>query len=203
MKIICVGRNYAAHIEELKNERPENPVLFLKPSTAVLPTEQDFHIPDFTNDLHYEVELLVKIKRKAKNINPKSANEYYDEIGLGIDFTARDIQQKMKEKGLPWEVAKAFDNAAVIGDFMSKNLFKSMEDISFSLKKNGEIVQDGNTSHMLWKVDELIAYISNYFTLHPGDVIFTGTPAGVGQVSNGDKLEGFIENHSMFKVAVR
>lgn len=203
MKIVCVGRNYAAHIEELENERPENPVLFLKPSTAVLPTDQDFQIPDFTNNLHYEVEVLVKINNEGKNIDPKLAHEYYNEIGLGIDFTARDVQQKMKEKGLPWEVAKAFDNAAVIGDFMSKNHFKSMEDIPFSLKKNGEIVQDGNTSHMLWKVDELIAYISTYFTLHPGDIIFTGTPAGVGQVFNGDKLEGFIEERSMFTVAIR
>ncbi|HLS11052.1 MAG TPA: fumarylacetoacetate hydrolase family protein [Flavobacteriaceae bacterium] len=203
MKIVCVGRNYAAHIEELENERPENPVLFLKPSTAVLPTDQDFQIPDFTNNLHYEVEVLVKINNEGKNIDPKSAHQYYDQIGLGIDFTARDVQQKMKEKGLPWEVAKAFDNAAVIGDFISKNQFKSMEDIPFSLKKNGEIVQDGNTSHMLWKVDELIAYISTYFTLHPGDIIFTGTPAGVGQVFNGDKLEGFIEERSMFTVAIR
>lgn len=203
MKIVCVGRNYAAHIEELENERPENPVLFLKPSTAVLPTDQDFQIPDFTNNLHYEVEVLVKINNEGKNIDPKSAHQYYDQIGLGIDFTARDVQQKMKEKGLPWEVAKAFDNAAVIGDFISKNQFKSMEDIPFSLKKNGEIVQDGNTSHMLWKVDELIAYISTYFTLHPGDIIFTGTPAGVGQVFNGDKLEGFIEECSMFTVAIR
>lgn len=203
MKIICVGRNYAAHIKELENERPENPVLFIKPKSAVFPLKQDFYIPDFTDDLHYEVEVLVKINRDGKHINPKSAHNYYDEIGLGIDFTARDVQQKMKEKGLPWEVAKAFDNAAVIGDFISKNQFKSMEDIPFSLKKNGEIVQDGNTSHMLWKVDELIAYISTYFTLHPGDIIFTGTPAGVGQVFNGDKLEGFIEERSMFTVAIR
>lgn len=203
MKIICVGRNYAAHIEELENERPESPVLFLKPDTAVLPPKQAFYIPDFTKDLHYEVEVLVKINRVGKHIDAKFAHKYYDEIGLGIDFTARDIQQKMKEKGLPWEKAKAFDNSAVIGEFVSKENFLSMDDIPFSLQKNGEIVQDGNTSHMLWKIDELIAYISTYFSLRTGDIIFTGTPAGVGQVVDGDKLEGFINDRSMFTVDIR
>lgn len=203
MKIICVGRNYAAHIEELENERPESPVLFLKPDTAVLPPKQAFYIPDFTKDLHYEVEVLVKINRVGKHIDAKFAHKYYDEIGLGIDFTARDIQQKMKEKGLPWEKAKAFDNSAVIGEFVSKENFLSMDDIPFSLQKNGEIVQDGNTSHMLWKIDELIAYISTYFSLRTGDIIFTGTPAGVGQVVDGDKLEGFINDRSMFTVEIR
>lgn len=203
MKIICVGRNYTAHIEELENERPESPVLFLKPDTAVLPPKQAFYIPDFTKDLHYEVEVLVKINRVGKHIDAKFAHKYYDEIGLGIDFTARDIQQKMKEKGLPWEKAKAFDNSAVIGEFVSKENFLSMDDIPFSLQKNGEIVQDGNTSHMLWKIDELIAYISTYFSLRTGDIIFTGTPAGVGQVVDGDKLEGFINDRSMFTVDIR
>lgn len=203
MKIICVGRNYTAHIEELENERPESPVLFLKPDTAVLPPKQAFYIPDFTKDLHYEVEVLVKINRVGKHIDAKFAHKYYDEIGLGIDFTARDIQQKMKEKGLPWEKAKAFDNSAVIGEFVSKENFLSMDDIPFSLQKNGEIVQDGNTSHMLWKIDELIAYISTYFSLRTGDIIFTGTPAGVGQVVDGDKLEGFINDRSMFTVEIR
>ncbi len=203
MKIICVGRNYAAHIEELENERPESPVLFLKPDTAVLSSKQAFYIPDFTKDLHYEVEVLVKINRVGKHIDAKFAHKYYDEIGLGIDFTARDIQQKMKEKGLPWEKAKAFDNSAVIGEFVSKENFLSMDDIPFSLQKNGEIVQDGNTSHMLWKIDELIAYISTYFSLRTGDIIFTGTPAGVGQVVDGDKLEGFINDRSMFTVEIR
>lgn len=203
MKIICVGRNYTAHIEELENERPESPVLFLKPDTAVLSSKQAFYIPDFTKDLHYEVEVLVKINRVGKHIDAKFAHKYYDEIGLGIDFTARDIQQKMKEKGLPWEKAKAFDNSAVIGEFVSKENFLSMDDIPFSLQKNGEIVQDGNTSHMLWKIDELIAYISTYFSLRTGDIIFTGTPAGVGQVVDGDKLEGFINDRSMFTVEIR
>lgn len=203
MKIICVGRNYTEHIKELENERPENPVLFLKPDTAVLPQKQAFYIPDFTEDLHYEVEVLVKINRVGKHIEAKFAHKYYDEIGLGIDFTARDVQQKMKSKGLPWEVAKAFDHSAVVGEFINKKNFTSIEDIPFSLKKNGESVQEGNTSHMLWKIDSLIAYISTYFTLRTGDIIFTGTPAGVGPVSDGDNLEGFIKDKSMFSVAIR
>ncbi|HLW15031.1 MAG TPA: fumarylacetoacetate hydrolase family protein [Flavobacteriaceae bacterium] len=203
MKIICVGRNYTAHIEELENERPESPVLFLKPDTAVLPSKQAFYIPDFTKDLHYEVEVLVKINRVGKHIDAKFAHKYYDQIGLGVDFTARDIQQKLKEKGLPWEKAKAFDNSAIIGEFVSKESFLSMENIPFSLQKNGETVQNGNTSHMLWKIDELIAYISTYFTLRTGDIIFTGTPAGVGQVMDGDKLEGFLNDRSMFTVDIR
>lgn len=203
MKIICVGRNYTEHIKELENERPENPVLFLKPDTAVLPQKQAFYIPDFTNDLHYEVEVLVKINRVGKHIEAKFAHKYYDEIGLGIDFTARDIQQKMKEKGLPWEIAKAFDNSAVVGEFVNKGIFTSVEDIPFSLNKNGKIVQKGNSSHMLWKIDALIAYISSYFTLRTGDIIFTGTPAGVGPVSDGDTLEGFIKDKLMFSVDIR
>lgn len=203
MKIICVGRNYVAHIEELENERPESPVLFLKPDTAVLPPKQAFYIPDFTKDLHYEVEVLVKINRVGKHIDAKFAHKYYNEIGLGIDFTARDIQQKMKEKGLPWEKAKAFDNSAVVGEFVSKEDFLSMDEIPFSLQKNGETVQEGNTSHMLWKIDALIAYISTYFSLKTGDIIFTGTPAGVGQVVDGDNLEGFINDRSMFTVDIR
>lgn len=203
MKIICVGRNYVAHIEELENERPESPVLFLKPDTAVLPPKQAFYIPDFTKDLHYEVEVLVKINRVGKHIDAKFAHKYYNEIGLGIDFTARDIQQKMKEKGLPWEKAKAFDNSAVVGEFVNKENFLSMDEIPFSLQKNGETVQEGNTSHMLWKIDALIAYISTYFSLKTGDIIFTGTPAGVGQVVDGDNLEGFINDRSMFTVDIR
>ena len=203
MKIICVGRNYVAHIEELENERPESPVLFLKPDTAVLPPKQAFYIPDFTKYLHYEVEVLVKVNRVGKHIDAKFAHKYYNEIGLGIDFTARDIQQKMKEKGLPWEKAKAFDNSAVVGEFVNKENFLSMDDIPFSLQKNGETVQEGNTSHMLWKIDALIAYISTYFSLKTGDIIFTGTPAGVGQVVDGDKLEGFINDRSMFTVDIR
>lgn len=203
MKIICVGRNYSEHIKELANSRPETPVLFIKPDTAVLPRKQAFYIPDFTKDLHYEVELLVKISKVGKCIDEKFAHKYYEEIGLGIDFTARDLQQKQKEKGLPWEIAKAFDGSAVVGEFVSKDKFNSIQDISFSLEKNGEKVQDGNSSYMLWEIDALIAYISNYFTLRNGDIIFTGTPAGVGAVVEGDKLEGFLEGDSMFSVEVK
>src|SRR5690554_4857490 len=202
MKIICIGRNYVNHISELGNEKPEEPVIFLKPDTALL-KEGDFYIPEFSNDVHHEIEVVVKINKVGKYIEPKFAHKYYSEIGLGIDFTARDIQQKMKEKGLPWEKAKAFDNSAVVGEFVNKENFLSMDDIPFSLQKNGETVQEGNTSHMLWKIDALIAYISTYFSLKTGDIIFTGTPAGVGQVVDGDKLEGFINDRSMFTVDIR
>lgn len=203
MKIICVGRNYAKHIEELENERPENPVLFLKPATAILPKEQDFCIPDFTQDLQYEVEVLVKISKEGKHIELEQAHTYYKEVGLGIDFTARDVQQKMKEKGLPWEKAKAFDHSAIVGDFVAKTDFPSMEAIFFSLEKNGNIVQKADTSQMLWKIDELITYISTYFRLQPGDIIFTGTPAGVGKLEEGDRLEGFMKDKSMFHAKIR
>lgn len=204
MKILCVGRNYAKHIEELANERPQSPVLFAKPETAKLPFGDDFYIPEFSQDIHYEVELLVKICKVGKYIQPQFAANYYDEIGLGIDFTARDVQQALKEKGLPWEKAKAFDGSAVIGEtWFDKSDFKAVQDIHFSLQKNGTVVQKGDTGMMLWKIDELIAEISRYFTLKMGDVIFTGTPAGVGQVAAGDRLEGFIEKKSVFTVAIR
>jgi len=204
MKIICVGRNYTEHIEELKNEKPDDPVIFQKPDTSILLKKQPFFIPDFSNDVHYEVEVLVKIKKIGKHIQEKFANKYYDEIGLGIDFTARDLQQKLKEKGLPWEKAKAFDGAAVIGSkWLNKNDLGSVDNLSFSLKKDEEIVQEGNTSHMLWKIDELIAYISTYFTLKIGDIIFTGTPAGVGKVSPDDRLTGFLENTKMFSIKIK
>lgn len=203
MKIICIGRNYADHIKELENEKPADPVVFLKPDTSVLMKKQPFFIPDFSRDVHYEVEILVKITKVGKYIDKKFAHKYYDEIGLGIDFTARDLQAKLKEKGLPWEKAKAFDGAAVIGDWLPKTEFKNLDDINFSLQKNGEVVQIGNTSHMLWKIDELIEYVSKYFTLKIGDIIFTGTPAGVGRVDADDKLGGFIENKQMFSITVK
>lgn len=204
MKIICVGRNYTEHIAELENEKPEDPVLFLKPDTSILLKNQPFFIPAFSNDVHYEVELLVKINRVGKHIQKKFAHKYYNEIGLGIDFTARDLQKKLKEKGLPWEKSKAFDGAAVIGEkWVKKNEFKDVNEIDFSLEKNGEQVQKGNTSHMLWKIDELIEYISEYFTLKIGDVIFTGTPAGVGPVKVNDELRGFIENEQIFSIQVK
>ncbi|TNJ45802.1 fumarylacetoacetate hydrolase family protein [Tamlana fucoidanivorans] len=203
MKLICIGRNYAEHIEELQNERPEHPVVFLKPDTAILLKKQPFFIPDFSDDVHYEVEVLVKINRVGKYIDKKFAHKYYKEIGLGIDFTARDMQSQLKAKGLPWEKAKAFDGAAVVGKWMDKNAFLDINNIEFSLKKNDNIVQNGNTSHMLWKIDELIEYVSKYFTLKIGDIIFTGTPAGVGKVNAHDKLKGFIENNEMFSIHVK
>ena len=203
MKIICIGRNYADHISELNNERPTEPVIFMKPDSAILPNKNPFVIPAFSNDIHHEVEILVKICKVGKHIDAKFAHKYYEEIGLGIDFTARDVQSKLKEKGLPWEKAKAFDHSAVIGAFTSKKNYSSLENINFELKSNGTTVQEGNTSLMLWKIDELIAYVSQYFTLKIGDIIFTGTPKGVAKVTEGDVLEGFIEGKSMFKIQIR
>lgn len=204
MKIICIGRNYARHIEELANERPEEPVIFLKPDTAPVLRKFPFVIPEFSNDVHYEVEILVKINKVGKYIDAKFAHKYYSEIGLGIDFTARDLQSKLKEKGLPWEKAKGFDGSAVIGEeFINKSEFSSVDDINFELVKNGEVVQKGNTQNMLWKIDELIAYVSQYFTLKKGDIIFTGTPEGVGKVNPDDVLEGLIEGKKIFRIQVK
>ncbi len=202
MKIICIGRNYAKHIAELENEKPEHPVVFLKPDSAILPKKMPFFIPTFSQDVHYEVEVLVKINRVGKHIAPKFSHKYYAEIGLGIDFTARDVQAKCKEKGLPWEKAKAFDGSAVIGEFFPKEQFNT-DQISFQLKKNKVLVQDGNTKHMLWKIDELISYVSQYFTLKKGDVIFTGTPAGVGKVVENDVLIGELEGKKAFEIKVK
>jgi 2-keto-4-pentenoate hydratase/2-oxohepta-3-ene-1,7-dioic acid hydratase in catechol pathway len=202
MKIICIGRNYVKHIEELANEKPQSPVVFLKPDSAILPRKNPFFMPPFSNDVQYEVEVLIKINKVGKHIAVKFANKYYDEIGLGIDFTARDIQAKCKEKGLPWEKAKAFDGSAVIGEFYPKEDF-DLDHLKFQLYKNDELVQDGNTNAMLWKVDELISYVSQYFTLKKGDVIFTGTPAGVGKVVENDVLKGVLEGKEAFKIRVK
>ncbi len=203
MKIICIGRNYVKHIEELQNERPDEPVVFLKPDSAILLKQHPFVIPEFSDDIHHEVEILVRINKVGKYIDTKFASNYYDEIGLGIDFTARDLQAKLKEKGLPWEKAKAFDGSAVIGNFLSKKDFSSTESINFELKSNGVTVQKGNTSHMLWKIDELIAYVSQFFTLKIGDIIFTGTPEGVAKVKPNDILEGFIDEKKLFRIQVK
>ena len=203
MKIICIGRNYVNHIEELENERPDEPVIFLKPDTAVLPKKTPFVIPEFSNDIHHEIEILVKINKVGKYIDTKFAHKYYDEIGLGLDMTARDVQNKLKEKGLPWEKAKAFDGSAIIGDFIPKNNFISMENITFELTNNGHTVQKGNTSNMLWKINEIISYVSKYFTLKKGDIIFTGTPEGVASVSPNDILEGFIENKKVLRLHIK
>lgn len=203
MKIICIGRNYVDHISELNNEKPSEPVIFLKPDTAVLPSKTPFVIPHFSDDIHHEVEILVKISKVGKHIAPKFAPKYYEEIGLGIDFTARDVQAKLKEKGLPWEKAKAFDHSAVIGNFITVTAFSSVENINFELQANGKVVQEGNTNLMLWNINELIAHISEYITLKKGDIIFTGTPKGVAKIKEGDVLEGFIEKKSVFKIQVK
>ena len=203
MKIICIGRNYTDHIAELENEKPENPVVFLKPDTAILLKGQPFFIPDFSQDVHHEVEVLVRINRIGKHIQPKFAHKYYDEIGLGIDFTARDLQAQLKAKGLPWEKAKGFDGAAVVGKWVAKAELHQVDELQFSLRKNGETVQAGNTALMLWKIDELIAYVSQFFTLKIGDIIFTGTPAGVGPVAINDVLVGELEGRELFNIKVK
>jgi len=203
MKIICIGRNYADHIAELENERPSEPVIFLKPDTAILPKQTPFTIPEFSKDVQHEVEVLIKICKVGKYVSPKFAHKYYDEIGLGIDFTARDLQTTLKEKGLPWEKAKAFDHSAIIGDFLPKKNFSSLENINFELRKNNIVAQKGNTSLMLWKIDELVSYVSQYFTLKKGDIIFTGTPQGVASVKENDVLEGYLEGKQVFKIQVK
>lgn len=203
MKILCIGRNYTDHIEELENERPEDPVVFLKPDTSLLLKNQPFFIPPFSDDVHYEVEVLVRINRIGKHIQQKFSHKYYDEIGLGIDFTARDVQAKLKAKGLPWEKAKSFDGAAVVGDWIDKETLPNIDELQFELSKNGTTVQQSSTALMLWKVDELIAYVSQFFTLKIGDIIFTGTPAGVGPVSENDILEGSLEGRQLFSIKVK
>ena len=203
MKIICIGRNYTNHIEELQNERPTEPVVFMKPDSAVLLKQHPFVLPEFSNDVHHEIELIVKISKVGKYIEPKFAHKYYDEISVGIDFTARDLQDKLKAKGLPWEKAKAFDGSAVIGEFLPKNEFTSLENLTFELTKNSQTVQKGNSNLMLWKIDELIAHVSQYFTLKIGDIIFTGTPEGVAAVQPNDVLEGFLEGKQLFRIQVK
>lgn len=204
MKIICVGRNYVAHAKELNNEIPEEPVLFLKPDTALLRNNDAFYIPQWSEDVHYEVELIVKIKRVGKNIDQKFAHRYYDEVGLGIDFTARDIQNKLKDKGLPWEKSKAFDFSAVVcPEFVKINSLPERNSIGFRLDLNGKTVQEGNSSLMIFPIDSIISHVSKYFTLKIGDLIYTGTPVGVGAVKMGDRLEGFLEGKKMFDFLVK
>ena len=203
MKIICVGRNYAAHIDELNNSRPDAPVIFLKPDTAIAQSNLPFFIPEFSKEVHYEVEVLVKINRIGKHLQHKFAHKYYDEIGLGIDFTARDLQNKLKSKGLPWEKAKAFDGSAYVGKWIKKASLTNIDKLPFSLCKNGDLVQQADTSLMLWGIDELIAHISQYFTLKIGDIIFTGTPAGVGPVAKNDLLEGYLDGQKSFSLNIK
>lgn len=203
MKIICIGRNYIDHAKELNNPVPSEPLFFLKPDSAILPKRNPFYIPNFTNIVHYEVELIIKICKLGKNINENFASTYYNEIGLGIDFTARDLQDKCKEKGHPWEIAKAFDQSAVVSEKFIDKKNLNLNNINFSLKKNGEIVQQGNSSNMLFNFDKIIAHVSKFMTLKIGDLIFTGTPAGVGKVKIGDELIGYLEEEKAFKTNVK
>lgn len=203
MKIICIGLNYKSHIQELKCETPANPLFFLKPETSMILRNRPFFLPDFSNEIHYEVELLVKINKVGKCIQKRFAHTYYDEIGLGIDFTARDIQQEAMAKGLPWELSKSFDGSAVIGNFLPKTQFANLQDINFSLKKNEEVVQKGNSADMLFDIDDIIAYVSQFITLKIGDIIFTGTPVGVGRVDINDRLQGYIEEEKLFDFKVK
>lgn len=202
MKIICIGRNYVEHIKELNNAIPDEPVIFIKPDNALLRNNAPFFIPEFSKDVHYEVELVVKISKIGKCIPLQFASDYYQEISLGIDFTARDVQSKLKEKGLPWEKAKGFDHSAVIGPFFPKVQF-NLQDLNFRLDKNGQTVQQGNTLQMIHNIDQIISHVSEYFTLKIGDYIFTGTPAGVGPVAPEDHLVGYIENNQVFDFKVK
>jgi len=204
MKIICVGRNYVAHAKELNNEIPTEPVLFMKPDSALLRNNDPFYIPEWSNDLHYECEIIVRINRLGKSIEKKFAHRYYDEIGLGIDFTARDVQNKLKDKGLPWEISKAFDHSAVIcSEFVSIDALPDRNAIHFRLDKNGHTVQEGDSSLMIFPIDDIITHVSKYFTLKIGDLIYTGTPAGVGPVQVGDRLEGYLEGQKKFDFRVK
>jgi len=202
MKIICIGRNYAEHAKEMKSEVPTEPVFFLKPETALL-KDKDFYYPEFTKDLHHEVEIVLKISKNGKHIAEEFASQYYNEIGIGIDFTARDIQMKCKEKGLPWEKAKAFDNAAPIGEFVPKETFSDLKNISFQLNINGNQRQIGNTKDLIFSFEKVISYVSQFITLKTGDLIFTGTPEGVSAVHVGDVLEASIENKKMFHLNIK
>ncbi len=203
MKIICIGRNYAEHAKEMNSPVPTEPVFFLKPDTALIKDNQPFYYPDFSKEIHHEVELVLKINKPGKNIAVKFANKYYDEIGIGIDFTARDIQAKIKEKGLPWEKAKAFDGSAPIGQFVNKTKLNEMNNINFHLNINGNQVQRGNTMDLLFSFDAVIAYVSQFVTLKTGDLIFTGTPEGVGEVKIGDRLEAFIEDEKLLSFEIK
>jgi 2-keto-4-pentenoate hydratase/2-oxohepta-3-ene-1,7-dioic acid hydratase in catechol pathway len=204
MRIFAVGRNYVEHIEELNNQRPDEPVIFTKPDTALLKNNASFYYPDFSKDIHHEVELVLRISKEGKNIDAKFAHKYYDAIGVGIDFTARDIQAKIKEKALPWDIAKGFDGSAPISSrFIPVADFKDVRNINFSLTVDGVLKQNGNTSLMLFPFDVIISYLSKFFTLRTGDLIFTGTPKGVGPVTIGNKLTAFIENEKLLEFEVK
>jgi acylpyruvate hydrolase len=203
MKVIAIGRNYAAHAKELNNPLPSSPVIFLKPDTAILKDNKPFYIPDFSSDIHYELEVVLKVCKEGKHIAEKFALNYFNEVGLGIDFTARDIQNIHKEKGLPWELAKAFDNSAAISHFIPKTEIEDLHNLQFELKINNETRQNGNTKNILFSFEKIIAFVSQYITLKKGDLIFTGTPEGVGQVRRGDKLEAFIGNQQFLNFDIK
>ncbi|TKB98903.1 fumarylacetoacetate hydrolase family protein [Pedobacter cryophilus] len=203
MKIIAIGRNYSEHAKELNNPVPEKPVLFLKPDTAVLKGNKPFYHPSFSNDIHHEIEVVLKICKEGKFIKEKFAHKYYEEIGLGIDFTARDLQAEQKAKGLPWEIAKAFDHSAPISEFIAKSEFEDIMNLNFKLLMNEELKQEGNTADMIFNFDQIIAYASQFFTLKKGDLIFTGTPAGVGKIKIGDKLKGYLAHHELLNFEIK
>ena len=203
MKIFCVGRNYSEHAKELNNDIPTAPVIFMKPNTALLTDNKDFYFPNFTNDLHYECEIVLRICKNGKSVNEKFASAYYDAMTVGIDFTARDLQQQQKEKGLPWEIAKAFDNSAVTGTWKTISPEEKGKPVLFSLKKNNELVQQGNTEDLLFSFEKIIAYVSQFFTLNMGDLIFTGTPKGVGPVAIGDTLAASLHEEELLRFAIR
>ena len=203
MKIFAIGQNYVEHNKELNSKNPTEPVVFMKPDTALLKNNKPFYVPDFSDELHYETELIVKINRIGKNIAPQFAHRYYSEIGLGVDFTARDLQRKLKAEGKPWEISKAFDNSAVIGNFIPVQDLTNVQDIRFKLDLNGNTVQNGHSAEMIFPINELIAYVSRFFTLKIGDILFTGTPAGGGTVKPGDRLQGFIFDQKMFDFNIK
>ena len=203
MKLICIGKNYLKHIHELNSKKEDDPVIFLKPDTSIIQKKQPFFIPEFSSEIHYEVEIILKFNRVGKHIESKFSKKYFDKISLGIDFTARDFQRKFKENGLPWDIAKGFDNSAMIGDWLSVDLFDDIDNINFRLEKNGEIVQKSNSSNMIWKIDKLISKASTFFTIKIGDIMFTGTPEGVGKVIENDLLEGYIDDKKVFSVRVK
>lgn len=203
MKIICIGRNYAEHAKEMKSEVPKEPVFFMKPDTAILKNNDTFYLPDFSNEIHHEVEIILKINKPGKNIDEKFAHKYFDEISVGVDFTARDIQAKCKEKGLPWEKAKAFDGSAPTGIFINKNEISDLKNFTFKLEINNKIVQQGNTKDLLFYFDYIISYVSTFITLKTGDLIFTGTPEGVGPVNKGDTLNAYIEDKKLLTLSIK
>jgi len=203
MKIICIGRNYVEHIRELQNAIPDKPVIFLKPQTSLLKDNKPFYHPEWSNDIHFENELVLKVCKQGKYIQEQFAHKYYDEITVGIDFTARDLQNEQKAKGLPWEVAKAFDHSAVIGNFRNKSTLPDASNIHFELQKNGQVVQTGSSANMIYSFEKIISYVSQFFTLQTGDLLFTGTPAGVGKISIGDVLDGYLEGEQLFSCQIK